>query len=81
LQRYDGPTLVWRRSDYQDANAELSEILRGRHALDQEEVCWSILSIAQDEVREAETEFIRARLAWPGAPFNKAARDYRERHS
>jgi hypothetical protein len=82
-QRYDDAerALYSVEAIYRDANAQLSEIRSGRRSSNQQELYWSILSMAQSEVREAETEFVRARLAWPGAPFNKAARDYRERQS
>jgi hypothetical protein len=66
-------------SIYRDYSAELSEIRSGRMPSDQEEVYWHVLALAQDELREAETEFIRLRCSWAGAPFNEKARDYRQK--
>jgi hypothetical protein len=55
-------------SIYRDTSTRLSEIRRARVQSDEEEICWSVLALAQDECRDAETEFIRVRCAWPGAP-------------
>jgi len=64
---------------YRDAGIRLSEIRRhGSVNPEEEEACWSILSLALDQVREAEEQFIRLRCSWPGAPFNKEARNWRK---
>jgi CHC2-type zinc finger protein len=62
---------------YRSTNDRLSGIRRGHLNPDEEETCWSILSLALDEVRAAEEQFIRLRCAWPGAPFNEKARNYK----
>jgi hypothetical protein len=65
---------------YAESNMRLSELHKGAVEIfpDEQEIHWHILALAQDEIRDAESAFIRARCTWPGAPRNERARNWRE---
>jgi hypothetical protein len=65
---------------YCESNTRLSELRQGAaEAFPGEiETHWNILALAQDEIREAEEDFVRLRCAWASAPHNEAARVWRD---
>jgi len=65
---------------YRQSNCRLSELRRGAAPAspDEEEILWDVLALAQNEIREAESNFVRLRCAWPGAPHNYAAQVRRD---
>jgi CHC2 zinc finger len=65
---------------YRNSNARLSELRRGAAEAfpGEAETHWDILALAQDDVREAAENFVRLRLAWPGAPHNHVAKAWRD---
>jgi hypothetical protein len=81
-QRYfDAEGALYQAEDiYRLAAERLTALRRGGSESfpGQTEVCWSILAHYCDEVRAAESAFVRVRLAWPGAPHNHAAKAWRD---
>lgn len=63
---------------YRESSTRLSELRQGATPAfpDEEETLWDILGLALDEIRSAETAYVRVRLAWPNAPHNSKARDW-----